>query len=422
MGHPVAFATATARFSIGCLGALRRMRAIILVVVYVVAGAAAWAQEKPVEQPRGATTVSGHVFCADTNAPARMANVMLQPVELVDSMAAGEKKIVASHGEAVQTLLDGSFSIAHVAPGTYYVIALQMGYVSPLASMYLRAREAPTVKDEDSKKATKAAPRITVEPDLPVVVNVTIERGAAVSGTVLYDDGSPASGVRLTLLIRQKGEWANIPVSPLDSSSFRGTTDDVGHYRISGLPAGEYLLETSLNLMKVTYRMDEHGATSMSMTSGDSLEVYPGGSTRRKDGTPLTLMGGEEQSGRDVEIPLSKLHTVRGKIEAARDGHEVNGGSLTLLHADDKSQAGHAEINKDDDSFLFGFVAEGDYILHADGAEDNDYREVPNKEGTWPPTRTEIHTLRRYGSADLPVHVAGELMGVLVRVPDASGP
>jgi hypothetical protein len=39
----------------------------------------------------------------------------------------------------------------------------------------------------------------------------------------------------------------NVPVTSLDSSHFFAMTDDEGHYRISGLPAGEYLLEALLD-------------------------------------------------------------------------------------------------------------------------------------------------------------------------------
>lgn|ERR1035438_3590428 len=106
---------------------------------------AALGQEKLTEQPHGLTTVSGRVYCGDTNAPARLAKVMLQPVEVIDSMTSQSNKQTSSHGEAVQTLLDGSFSISHVAPGIYYVIASQTGYISSLASMFVRQDETTAV-------------------------------------------------------------------------------------------------------------------------------------------------------------------------------------------------------------------------------------------------------------------------------------
>ena len=81
------------------------------------------AQANHVDPPLGTTTVSGHVFCADTNAPARMATVVLEPSDFIESIKPGEQLQANFSGEAVETLLDGSFIIHNVTPGTYYVIA-----------------------------------------------------------------------------------------------------------------------------------------------------------------------------------------------------------------------------------------------------------------------------------------------------------
>jgi hypothetical protein len=118
-----------------------------------------------------------------------------------------------------------------------------------------------------------------------------------------------------------------------------------------------------------------------------------------------------------MDIPLTKLHTVRGSIVAAHDGHILNGGRLSLLYADDRSEAGHTTVSKDDSTFTFAFVPEGDYILRADGV-DNDYTEVADGPDAWPPTHTEPKVIRSYGTAEQPIHVAGELSGVNVSAPD----
>ena len=91
-----------------------------------------FAQQKVADEAVVTTTVSGHVYCADTNAPARMASVILQPAEAIDAFKPGADNHVSSHGESVQTLLDGSFTIQHVPPGTYYVIASEPGYILSL--------------------------------------------------------------------------------------------------------------------------------------------------------------------------------------------------------------------------------------------------------------------------------------------------
>jgi hypothetical protein len=362
------------------------------------------------------TTVSGHVYCADTNAPARMASVTLQPVDQIDALRPGDDKQISSHGEMTQTLLDGSFTISHVEPGNYYVIATQPGYVSPLTSIYAPRTDPVATGNSSPRKFAISAPKITVQPNLPVVVNVTIERGAAVSGTVLYDDGSPASGVHIAVLVRAKSDWTSLPSSPVGNTSYSASTDDQGHYRISGLPAGEYLLEGRLSLQGMYYKLGDSG-TSVGTWPIYSLAFYGHGSSRRKDGVPIRVTSGEELGGQDLEIPLTKLHTLRGNILAARDGHILNGGKLSLLYADDRSEAGHGAVSKDDNTFTFAIVPEGDYILRADGV-DNDYFEVPNLPDSWPPTHTESKLLRSYGTVESQIHVAGELMGITISAPD----
>ncbi|MGZ7091206.1 MAG: hypothetical protein ACXVKH_17200 [Candidatus Angelobacter sp.] len=387
------------------------------VVFYFACAVAISAQANHVDSPLGTTTVSGHVFCADTNAPARMATVVLEPSDVIESIKPGEQLQANFSGEAVETLLDGSFIIHNVTPGTYYVIASKQGYIYPVAPLYIRG-DQPSLPEDRRKEEPKLAPRIHVQASLPVAVNVTIERGAAVSGIVLFDDGSPASGIHMTLLAHSKDQWIQPPTSPVGQSFFSGYTDDEGHYRITGLPAGEYLLEGALHLSKTTYQSDEHSGTSVSTQSVFSLSVYSGGSTRRKDGTPFSLTKGEERHGVDMEIPLTKLHSVRGNIVAAHDGHVLNGGMLSLLNADDRSLVSRTTVKEDDDTFSFSFVPEGEYILHVDEGSDNEYRKIRNSPGSFPPTRTETHTLRRYGPSDQPIRINGEVTDMYVAVPE----
>ena len=379
------------------------------------------AQQKPADEAVATTTVSGHVYCADTNAPARMASVILQPAGAIDALKPGGDNHVSSHGESVETLLDGSFTIQHVPPGTYYVIASEPGYISPVASLFLPASDHATTEDSAAKRIPRSAPRITVQANLPVTVNVTLERGAAVSGTVLYDDGSPASGLHVMVLVRIKDGWVHLPSNPVGNSSYSASTDDQGNYRISGLPARDYVLEAELNLSKTTYSIDDHGSTSLSMNRFYSLSIYSGGKTRPKDAVSFSLSLGEERHGEDIEIPISRMHSVRGSIVAARDGHVINGGQLSLLYPDDKSEVSHTSLTKDDDGFSFSFVPEGDYILRVNSASDNEYVEIPNAPHSMPPTRTETHTVRSYGSADYPLHVGSDLTSVVVVVPDLPG-
>lgn len=77
----------------------------------------------------GTGTVTGHVYCADTNAPARMAQVQLETVRDAEQRSAihPQPSYNLPAGGIVQTALDGSFVIPKVPPGSYYVVATAAG-------------------------------------------------------------------------------------------------------------------------------------------------------------------------------------------------------------------------------------------------------------------------------------------------------
>ena len=67
------------------------MRALLASIVCCFSCTApAWPQQKPADPAPATTTVSGHVYCADTNAPARMATVILQPAAGIDAIKPGQ--------------------------------------------------------------------------------------------------------------------------------------------------------------------------------------------------------------------------------------------------------------------------------------------------------------------------------------------
>lgn len=378
------------------------------------------AQPRGGEEVSATSTVSGHVYYADTNGPARMATVVLQPAQAVDAYDPDKESGVSNRAEAVQTMLDGSFVIAHVAPGTYYVLASAPGYISPLASVLSHPGEEAPLGESISKRIGEVVPRLTVQANLSATVNVTLERGAAVSGTVQYDDGSPAAGMNVHLLVRSKEGWTDSPSSPFDHVNHTATTDDQGSYRISGLLPGEYVAEVQLNLTKWTFSFFGGGGSGVSSSSGSpAVSIYSGNTTRVRDAKPFALKQGEERHGEDLQIPVSKLHTVRGSMIAKHDGHVINGGHLSLLNGDDKRESGRASVAEDDDGvFQFDFVPEGNYILQVTGAADYEYEKIPNPPNSSPPFQTKRRLLHSYGPAEMPLHVEGDMSGVTVSVPD----
>ncbi len=152
--------------------------------------AIAHAQTTP-PSPETTGSVSGHVFCADTSEPARLQPA---PQKLEATPEKRADQVVQSGPPATRTGLDGSFSFSKVKPGTYFLIADYAGYVSPLAK--LSPKKIASKEPADIEKVEKALVQITVAANKDSARDLELERGSAISGTIRYDDGSPANEIQ----------------------------------------------------------------------------------------------------------------------------------------------------------------------------------------------------------------------------------
>jgi hypothetical protein len=370
------------------------------------------------QKPAATGMVTGHVTCADTNTPARLAVVVLRPVPAAKTAhSAGPGKAVEAR--RVQTLLDGTFSIPNVAPGTYLVLASMAGYISPLAALGISDQDLLEPADELRKRIMERLPTVTVDGNGSASINISLERSAAVSGTIVYDDGSPAPGVEVKLRERKEGKWVPVHnVAGDGMGSGNSVTDDRGNFRITGLPAlKEAIVETDLSIQNSILSFSNGGFATFGGSSF-KLAFYSGSALRLGDAKPFQLTMGEERPGEDISIPLSKLHRVEGVLLSKRDGHVLNEGSVSLLFSDDRTELGGTVIGGGNENFEFPFVPEGDYVLKVNSAEDARFEEIPNSPGSVPPSWTKTIMVHEYGTTEMPLHVDGERTGVTVDVPE----
>jgi hypothetical protein len=368
-------------------------------------------------------SVTGRVTC-ENNIPARLARVTLLPVsETPDSRTPiqGDSRSQPLVLSQVNTGLDGSFTIPRVAPGYYYVVVEYPGYISPTAQLTSDDLAHPSL--EMQKFIASVLPTVAVDPNRVSTIDVQLRRGASISGFIRYDDGSPAPDLDLRVLRKNSsGKWVGVRIQGAEGNN-RPASDDQGRYRIVGLPAGEYVLETKL---EVSEHLTNHLFDSSTSSGGSSwgvtkfgISIYSGDETRLRNATHIKLNDGEDDSNEDIVIPLSKLHSVSGAIVQARTGRVINAGKVALLYPDDNSEAASAKVDKDDSTFRFDFVPEGNYILKVTNARDVSREEIPNgPPGTFPPTRTKETTIKTYGPQQQSIVIAGDMSGVLVSVPD----
>ena len=350
-------------------------------------------------------TVTGHVTCGDTQRPARFATVVLFSVPALSTPAAkpgatpdanikiAEKAMSTLSMVQTQTDVDGSFFASGVAPGDYYVFASVPGYVQP-KNIMLAAYEAGA----DLGKPIPGIPRVHVLSERPSQADLTVERGAALSGKVMWDDGSPAARV-LVWIVTAKGKNQEFPpqfyMVQFNGSheGLVGVSDDLGHFRIAGMLPGEYLVKGTV---ETNSRMTiQRGVYNLKGMATDSpLTAYAPAAFHQADAKKITLHAAEERGDVELTINLSGLHSVSGRVMSLEDHHGINSGRIRLEDTQDKEFSRSTGVDANGE-FTVTFVPPGTYNLRVTDAADTErHNEKPTKEEPLP-NATEI-TLRSY--------------------------
>jgi hypothetical protein len=345
---------------------------------------------QPDAQPTATGIVIGHVYLGDTHLPARMATVALLPIASDE----GKDAKPADSNATVQTGLDGAFLISGVAPGEYYVVAKKAGYL-PAVDASDDEFDHPS-KDLEHALAAALTP-VTVAANRTSTADATLARGAAISGTVRFDDGGPDALVPVQLLRKdESGKWR--PFDPPETGGlFEGVpTDDQGHFRAVGLPAGEYLLKTSLE------------------TGGYSLDVYSGDGIRLRDAKAIKVKDGEDSTGDNIEIPLAKLHSVSGVVTSLETGLAVNSARVELHDPDDDSVVAATATGRSGSEFHFLYAPEGEYVLKVKNASDVTGGGTVCPGCTPRPEGEKV--VRSYEDGSQPIAIHGDMSGVTIPV------
>ena len=295
-------------------------------------------------------TVTGTVICADTGKPARFATVDLFPSPQNPKSENGP-----SH-ESTVTDLDGKFKIDAVAPGDYYAFATLDGYLNPLYGVDFDTIKGDQSDNQEDKQLIDQwndhLLPVSVTAQRTIDIPISIDRGGEIAGTVTYDDGSPAIGMRFILYRKHaQNDWAMVGGDSGKEFSLQEQSDTRGHFSISNLPSGEYVVCVLLP------GDDQPGSPQLCL----------GNVVRRRNARTVAISAGEVRNGADLEIPLNAIHSVAGSVTQAITNQPPTTARLRLRYADDREEALAVDMFSDG-SFLFPFVYQGSYILEVSDA------------------------------------------------------
>lgn len=331
---------------------------------------------RPTKPPRATAAVTGTIFCNDTYRPARGAIVMAQPIpkngRAQPSLDAGTSRVG----------LDGNYTIRHLRPGDYTIVALLPGYISPFDDL-----EVDQVGNNDVDMRARLARNgiVSVRNDETAHMDVTLTRGATISGRILYDDGAPATQVILNLEdVNAKppppkpAEAGNddLDMSNVSAGSIvRGFflhqaqgTDDQGNFRISGIKPGTYRI-AAVQPAESLADSEGDGLGLIVGVIGDpkSVRIYAGDTFHRNAAKTYELRAGDDLTGIDITIPVYAFHRIEGHL-ATLDGQPIITASLTLTDTSDDSFVLHARPARDG-AFGFAAVPSGTYKLAVSAAK-----------------------------------------------------
>jgi len=373
----------------------------------LIAGCNKYQHKKP-DPTKG--VVTGVVLCADTGKPARFATVALSAAP-----KAGEKNDQGDPlpaAEITVTDLEGRFRMEAVEPGRYYAFATLDGYLDPAFGLdpdklqsFGSDRERHLYSIQQWKDNLV---EVTVNVHRAAEISISIQRAAEISGTVTFDDGSPAIGMRFELQRKTAtGDWAGVGLPLMDTWTIQATSDSHGHYAVTNLPAGEY---------KVCTLMPTVAARA-------ATRVCLGNVYRKKDAKTVKVAAGENAAGTDIEIPLSGLHKVSGSVAALADAHPMAHGTVRLLYADDREPARQTDLD-DNGDYEFDYVPDGKYILTVTGARDEEKKDAGPGNGGGQSQTTQSVPTAIYADKEMPINVLSDLenlnLGLPLAVPGAN--
>ncbi|HEY1495289.1 MAG TPA: carboxypeptidase regulatory-like domain-containing protein [Candidatus Solibacter sp.] len=249
--------------------------------------------------PLAAQTVAGRVLEDHTGNPLPLVEIRL--------LKPGQRAVVAE----LETDAEGRFHSPEVAAGEYTLEFAKANYVN--AELHLAAGQSATVR---------------------------LVRGGVIAGRVTDPKGQPIPGAKIFTMVKTANSAVLRPMANVIGA------DELGQYRIFGLPPGQYGVAAA-------YDATAKGA-------GAGVLFFPNNQRPRV----FTVSGGEEFAGTDFALQPQALYKVSGKVELPRKGVAME---LSLASADQPALSYASMESAKDGTFKFEGIAPGSYELFASG-------------------------------------------------------
>jgi hypothetical protein len=286
-------------------------------------------QAPPPAAPPGSARLRGHVFAADTGEPLRKAQVRIFAGEIRENRMATTDE-------------NGSYEFKEVRAGRYTISASKGNYVS-----VSYGQQRPT----DAAKPLEILDNQTVER-----VDLTLPRGAVITGRVVDEFGEPAPEIQVAAQRYQfiQGQRRLVP------SGRTAATNDIGEFRLFGIPPGQYYLSA-------TWRSQPGLNPSGNATERTAYApIYFPAALNVNEAQRITLTAGKELSDLVMVLKPVKASRVTGTAIGS-DGKPMSPAFIMVMPSDGGfgfGPTGTAQV-RPDGTFTIAGLAPGSYTLRA---------------------------------------------------------
>jgi hypothetical protein len=281
---------------------------------------------------KGTAVIRGRVVTADGQVPLRRAQIAVSGMGL-------QQTAVAS------TNSNGVYVLRNLRAGRYILTASRSGFLTLQRGQ--RYPEEPGVAVE-----LRAGDEVTVDFALP--------RASSISGRVVDEHGAPVMGAPV-LALQPRFLHRRRTLVPITSG---GRTDDTGHYRITGLAPGDYVVMT---VLRETWTQG-----TAPDVFGYAPSYYPSAASPA-DAQPVRLGLAQDVGAIDVTLVPGRAAAVSGTALLA-DGTPLAGATVGLSFDVTGSawgtlwSAGSAKV-LDDGSWSIRNVPPGEYEAHIEARD-----------------------------------------------------
>ena len=306
------------------------------------------------ELKTGTGRIKGRLMTADTGAPVRRAEVRISGQEIMPKTAI--------------TDAEGRFEFRDLPAGKFTLNATKAGFVTVSYGQRRPFESGKPIELSDGQILERA--------------DFTMPRGSAIAGRLVDEFGDPIADVQVSAL---RSTWMN-GKRRLQPTGRMAQTNDLGQYRIYGLPPGDYYVSATVRGSGEMMMVERVAATFVASggasggsgpsasdpRSGYAPTYYPGtpdGASAQK----ITLTVGQEMVNADFSLMPVRLARVTGMVIGS-DGRPVEGAMISTVSRSAEANplmfpmAGSSRTDKNG-QFTLSNIAPGEYTLHARGVQ-----------------------------------------------------